>query len=825
MASSYEPKTIVERIGREIEESKGTRIWDDYTNALKLIAQTVFMRSSGFILEFIQNAEDAGLGLESSGVFEIRINRRRVKVVHNGCPFNEDNVKALCGVRSSKKPEKGTLGYLGIGFKSVFKISDCPEIYSGGFQFKFDRNHSEWKEPNKTPWHILPIWIDQPSEAVDTDKTSFVIPLREESYYRTLIQEVGKLSAELYLFLRWLKRIEVVDEISGRTRTLENLGDEEGITTLRHDGQEQRFRIFRRTLQVDGAPDWVKGDRLTQDYRANVVQREILVAFALDNDGNLAPVPAGAMYGGVYSYVPLGEAKSGAKFPIQADFLVQPGRDAINYEAKWNHWLVEEIASLCTEAIGFFSKHDKWKYQLLPLFEFTKSRGDPSYDSLFGPKLVEPIEKFLREEECVPLVDGGWGKLDHVVRLSEDAEASEDLEAMGVLKREEIAPVLGGRDGLKLVHRLVADPYQAPIRKVNRQGLLSNNTFLEKKRQQPDAASWFRSLYLWLAKHPVMYKSGRSRYPQGYHDAELVLTANGKLCRGREVLLPDLPPSDPILGELSDTLQRSKPVLHADILSGTSNKEDQNTLRGFLLGLTGVQLLDGKAVCRDALLPRILTTGPKPRPDDLLKYTTYCQQILGEELPPGLEFWVLTKSGDVRPAKETLLPKEFKPEQDWETHQQYVSGLSFVSTRYLPSVIDDDQLRACRQFFKNGGVRDAPDRGIEEFAMNYAMQRLGSIQTNVKMVDKRNFGYDIEAENQAAEIMRIEVKGLSHDQDVELDRNETDTADKHKDSFYLCVVSEIPGNPEIYLVKNPAMVGKKEKVTIPSNIWKTARLA
>src|SRR3990172_10835901 len=146
-------KEVVDKIRKEIKDARGTHIWSDYVNALKLISQVVFTRSSGFILELIQNAEDAGLGLESPGMFEIRINKERVKVIHNARPFNENDVQALCGIRSSKKPEKGTLGYLGIGFKSVFKVTDCPEVYSDGFQFKFDRNYHEWGELSSTPWH------------------------------------------------------------------------------------------------------------------------------------------------------------------------------------------------------------------------------------------------------------------------------------------------------------------------------------------------------------------------------------------------------------------------------------------------------------------------------------------------------------------------------------------------------------------------------------------------------------------------------------------------------------------------------------------------
>jgi len=825
MNADMDKKKVVEDIRKEIENSRGTHIWPDYVNALKLISQVVFARSSGFILELIQNAEDAGLGLENIGIFGIRINQHRVKVTHNGRPFTNTDVQALCGIRSSKKPEKGTLGYLGIGFKSIFKVTDCPEVYSNGFQFKFDRNHTEWSDPSNTPWYVLPIWVNQPSETVDSNKTTFIIPYREKTCYPILLQEVPKLKTELYLFLRWLKRIEIIDEMSNRMWTLENAGESgEGITTLKQDGQEQKFKFFRHTLKQ--VPEWVKQDRLTQDYRANVTQREIAIAFALDKEGNLAPSPAGAMYGGVYSFLPLGEEKSGAKFPIQADFLVQPGREAINYEAKWNHWLVDEVANLCKEAIVYFKKHEKWKYQFLPVFEFTKSKGDEAYNKLFGPKLIEPIEKFyLEEDDCIPTIDGSWAKHKQLVRLKENQNASEELWTMGILKKDEVAPVMGDQPNLKLVHPDVVEGHSELITKVDRQNLLENYSFLEEKRQKPDAADWFRNLYIWLAKHPV-YESGRPKYVRRYYDVEFILTSEGKLRKGGNGWLPDLPPSDPILKDLADMLQQSRPVLHPDILAGAKDEEERKNLVGFLMGFTGMQKLNSTTVCKEALLPKILTNSPKPSPDVLLKYTVYCQQILGEEISRDLEFWVLIKEGDVKSAKEVFFPREFKPEQDWETHRQYVSGLGFITPKYIEGVTDDNQLKAWRQFFKAGGVKDSPVNGVEVFAENYAEEKLKENgYRNVVHVDKMKFGYDIQAETPNGERTYVEVKGQTQDHEVELKDNEVQAADSHKDSFHLCVVSSIPETPTMHMVRNPAApgIGKKDKLTIPIDIWKVAR--
>ncbi|HBI22714.1 MAG TPA: hypothetical protein DDX84_00515 [Nitrospiraceae bacterium] len=78
MKDRQDKKKVVDNIRKEIEDSKGTHIWSDYVNALKLISQGVFTGSSGFILELIQNAEDAGFGLGYPGVFEIKINKNRI---------------------------------------------------------------------------------------------------------------------------------------------------------------------------------------------------------------------------------------------------------------------------------------------------------------------------------------------------------------------------------------------------------------------------------------------------------------------------------------------------------------------------------------------------------------------------------------------------------------------------------------------------------------------------------------------------------------------------------------------------------------------------
>jgi hypothetical protein len=211
----------------------------------------------------------------------------------------------------------------------------------------------------------------------------------------------------------------------------------------------------------------------------------------------------------------------------------------------------------------------------------------------------------------------------------------------------------------------------------------------------------------------------------------------------------------------------------------------------------------------------------QPAPDKLLSLTKLCKEILGAEFG-GSELWVITKSGKINPTKEVFLSSEFKPPRNWERYQAFVPGLNFIDSAYLPTNPTNDDLRTWREFFRAAGVQESPDNGVEDFAVNFALDQLRSKYMNVELVEKRNFGFDISAETPDGTPIQVEVKGLSADQDVELTGNETSAADKYQDSYYLCVVSSIPNSPTLHFVQNPARIGTKNKLTIPVNIWKAA---
>jgi len=207
-------RAYINEIRLDIEESSRTRLGKDSVNMLNTVSESIFSRSAHFILELLQNAEDAGpKNGPPYGEIEFAISEARIRITHNGMPFTTANVDAICGVRSTKKPEQGTLGFLGIGFKSVFKVTDSPQVHSGDFHFKFDR--SAHGDPSSVPWQIMPLAVDVPSEAVDPALTTFILPFRSSELSEQTRAELKKLDVHVFLFLRWLKRLRISDEVSG----------------------------------------------------------------------------------------------------------------------------------------------------------------------------------------------------------------------------------------------------------------------------------------------------------------------------------------------------------------------------------------------------------------------------------------------------------------------------------------------------------------------------------------------------------------------------------------------------------------------------------
>lgn len=102
-----------------------------------------------FLVELLQNGSDqARRALLTASTIHIVRTSNLIAVTNGGHPFNDVGVQAVTELGLSPKDAGFAIGNKGVGFKSVFQVSDAPEIYSGsgpgvrfadsGFHFRFD---------------------------------------------------------------------------------------------------------------------------------------------------------------------------------------------------------------------------------------------------------------------------------------------------------------------------------------------------------------------------------------------------------------------------------------------------------------------------------------------------------------------------------------------------------------------------------------------------------------------------------------------------------------------------------------------------------------
>ena len=176
--------------------------------------------------------------------------------------------------------------------------------------------------------------------------------------------------------------------------------------------------------------------------RQHLKRREIVLAFGVDSNGDLESLSDASTLGSVSSFLPLVEERSGARYLIQGDFLVQPGREAIQYELSWNHWLLSEAAELAKSAIEEFKARPKWGGQFLPLFVSVDYSGQAAFDRLFKPRLHDKISEYLGNAEVHRAKDGTYVKTTDAAYL--------DAPLVEILNDTDLPFLFGAGTGLKI---------------------------------------------------------------------------------------------------------------------------------------------------------------------------------------------------------------------------------------------------------------------------------------------------------------------------------------------------------------------------------------
>ena len=90
--------------------------------------------SNRSFIELLQNADDAGAQL-----FAIKQSGQYLLVANDGRPFDSNDVESLCRSAASTKVRGSSIGYRGIGFKSVVSIAEEVHLFSGEYEITFSK--------------------------------------------------------------------------------------------------------------------------------------------------------------------------------------------------------------------------------------------------------------------------------------------------------------------------------------------------------------------------------------------------------------------------------------------------------------------------------------------------------------------------------------------------------------------------------------------------------------------------------------------------------------------------------------------------------------
>ncbi|XP_035998446.1 protein NO VEIN isoform X3 [Fundulus heteroclitus] len=379
--------------------------------SLDRLSTELYSKDTHFVLELIQNADDNSYPAEGGVVPALAfvVERDCITVLNNETGFQEKNIRAICDVgRSTKGKHKyGYIGQKGIGFKSVFKVTDCPEIHSNGFHLRFDRNCGPMG-------YILPHWTEEerPLDAQLKDihrhswTTKICLPLRSESHQtRNLFHDVHP---SLLLFLHRLRSITIYNQSEKRLVTMTRKDLSHNLLEVEHTEGTERWLVVKTTLQ----PKKIKED---------VESTELALAFQLGGNEAETDIVCQPQKQPVFAYLPL--RSFGFRFIIQGDFDIPSSREDVDRDSSWNQWLRSEIPQLFLKAMDVFTAHPDYT-GLKGLCQFLHFIPLPDEVLDFFKPVAGQIIQLLKGRPFLPTLTSGGTvvyKLPSQVAVCQDA--------------------------------------------------------------------------------------------------------------------------------------------------------------------------------------------------------------------------------------------------------------------------------------------------------------------------------------------------------------------------------------------------------------------
>lgn len=438
------------------------------------------------VYELIQNADDVlddqGRPAASWIKFDICDD---VLIVENDGVFREKDFNSMTTIgKGDKREEEGTTGAFGIGFISVYQVTDCPEILSSGQHWRIrphvadegERIEIRDVETQGTQFRLP--WAFDPDSEV---RRKLRIETIDQSQFDEFQREIAQALSLASLFLKQLKFLEL--RRSGKLIKRIEREPEEDDQWLIQDGYDTLvWRIFHGSFDIEAR-------ELRDQYPLQIEdKRQCKIQVTIPDE----PLTSGRLFAVLptETVVPL-------PFHINADFFPTNDRKHIifgnDYQSNWNRAAIRAAAR--TLAVNFDKLRKllghKGTWQVLQRLDDCRRQVEQNeYDPVFAA-FWEEIAPSLKIRNIVFTTKSQWVTPEKARLLESDVEetASSILENLNIpIVHSDLRPYFGllrqKEIGIPLLK--VADIVEA-----------LTNAGLNKRTQLNQAPSVLRTVEQW----------------------------------------------------------------------------------------------------------------------------------------------------------------------------------------------------------------------------------------------------------------------------------------------------------------------------------------
>ena len=604
-----------------------------------------------YVFELLQNIRDAylqsGEGKDSVALFHVT--ETALIVANTGKPFDLESIESIRSIGKSTKVAPKFIGHKGIGFKSVFEITQNPQIFSAGFQIQFNREKTFQKlqeygatiqnEPERhrfmsrlmanqkdlTVMHI-PYWMDWDEVDSDIDlrllkelhsacETVIRLPFLTEVTCDDVWQHLCSFQPEALLFLGCIKDVTFKNELTGEKRAFsvasepvsENVimatlrraqgtGRAQGAAPTQGPSQVEKWLVFEKA-GISLPPNLLTTEEREQFSASEENRIEIKVAYPLADTLDSLLEPDERVF---YMYYPTEEHQP-LPCLIHSWFQLKPARTHF-FDSAMNEWLFDQIVEFLADTVCDWFKNSAEFQKSLP-YVLVPEAVTSKNATLFSTRLLDKLKdtNFLPTKDYQNFVSPSSICLIPLALRKEQVGVS-----LAELFSEESLTTYFGYD----CYFLAEEVELAGLLRTLGAGELKREAILGivqaecvRNRQNP---GWFNELYHLLMQATRILRNHSKKDTDAFieqlRDKKILLSQGSHLYSANDSVKLFIPPADGVdFADLPRALAEQFEFVHPEIKVKSGDRQSETG--NFLLHHQFIRPFEFLEIFEDGILP------------------------------------------------------------------------------------------------------------------------------------------------------------------------------------------------------------------------------